>query len=191
MARRNDHSRSELRELAIEQSRALVREQGIAALTARNVADAIGYTPGTLYNLFDNLQGLVTAINIRTLHELADKIELEIRHCPTAESKLSRICQLYIQLQADEAHVCSLLFAGPKQPQSEAFSKAVHAVFDQVTEAIRPLCESESSARQDAKIVWSTLHGISLLHQNDKLDVGEADPPEHLVTRFLAQFLSR
>ncbi len=191
MARRKDHTREELRELAIEQGTQLVRENGVGALTARNVAKAIGYTPGTLYNIFDNIKGLVAAINAHTLQGLATDIEAQIQRCKTPQSKLTRICQLYIQLQADEPKLCTLIFASPLESLTEDFGSAVHAVFDQVTDAIRPLCKNDAAARQDAKIIWSTLHGICLLHQNGKLDVTEPDPPEQLVKRFLAQFLDR
>ena len=64
MARRKDHTREELTQLAIKAGRELVVEKGSAALTARNVAQAIGYTPGTLYNVFENIDALVAAINI-------------------------------------------------------------------------------------------------------------------------------
>ncbi len=191
MARRKDHTREELRELAIEAGTELVRNNGVGALTARNVAKAIGYTPGTLYNLFENIQGLVAAINARTLQGLAEDIEAQIQRCKTPESKLARICQLYIQLQDAEPKLCTLIFATPLENMTEDFGTAVHAVFDQVTEAIRPLSKNDTAARQDAKILWSTLHGICLLHQNGKLDVTEPDPPEQLVKRFLAQFLKR
>jgi AcrR family transcriptional regulator len=58
MARRSDHSRDELYNLAMTAARDIVRREGMAALTARGLATAIGYSPGTLYNLFDSLDEL-------------------------------------------------------------------------------------------------------------------------------------
>lgn len=67
MARRPDHSRDELYALAMNAARGIVERDGIRGLTARNIATAIGYSPGTLYNLFDNLDDLALQINGATL----------------------------------------------------------------------------------------------------------------------------
>jgi len=191
MARRTDHTREELTQLAIDCGRKLVTDGGPGELTARKVAQAMGYTPGTLYNLFENIDALAAAINRDTLEQFAETIAAIISLSKTPTSKLTRICQAYLELKHAQPHLWSLLFATPITYESEAYSAAIHKVFDQVTAAIRPLSESDASARQDAKIIWSTLHGICLLQQSGKLDVTEADPAQALVARFLEQFLAR
>ena len=74
MARRADHSREELCEIAMQAAERIVETDGLRALTARNVADAIGYSPGTLYNLFANLDELILQLNGRTLDALHDRL---------------------------------------------------------------------------------------------------------------------
>jgi AcrR family transcriptional regulator len=191
MARRKDHTREELTQMAVACGRDLVIAGGPSALTARKVAKAIGYTPGTLYNLFDNIEGLAAAINCVTLNEFAATI-LEIRQSQQAAHKqLEQICQAYLNIQQQHPSLWTLLFATPIHIKSESYSRAIHQVFDQVVETIRPLCSHPNTARQDAKIIWSTLHGICLLQQNGKLDVTEADSAEVLIERFLQRFLNR
>ena len=48
MARRKDHTREELIQIAIDSGREIVRTEGVASLTARRVAKEMGYTAGTL-----------------------------------------------------------------------------------------------------------------------------------------------
>ncbi len=67
MGRRSDHTRSELRDLFIEQGRRQLAEVGLAAFSARDVAKRVGYSIGTVYNVFGSYDGLVLAINARTL----------------------------------------------------------------------------------------------------------------------------
>ena len=55
MGRRSSHTAEELRELILDASTALISEGGLASLSAREVARRIGYSPGTLYNVFENL----------------------------------------------------------------------------------------------------------------------------------------
>jgi AcrR family transcriptional regulator len=191
MARRKDHTREELTQLAINCGRELVIADGTSALTARNVAKAIGYTPGTLYNLFDNIEGLAAAINCVTLNEFAETIATIRTARDTPTKQLEKICQAYLNIQQNEPALWTLLFATPTTIKTETYSAAIHQVFDQVVETIRPLCSNKNTARQDAKIIWSTLHGICLLQQNGKLNVTESDNSELLIKRFLNQFLNR
>lgn len=67
MGRRSDHSRSELEALFIEEGWRQLAEVGLARFSARDVAKRVGYSIGTLYNLFGSYDGLMLAINARTL----------------------------------------------------------------------------------------------------------------------------
>lgn len=191
MARRKDHTREELTQLAVNCGRDLVIENGTAALTARNVAKAIGYTPGTLYNLFHNIEGLTAAINCVTLNEFAATISAIRQRNGTPQKQLEKICKSYLKIQQEQPALWMLLFATPITIKSDTYGQAIHQVFDQVVETIRPLCSNKNTARQDAKIIWSTLHGICLLQQNGKLNVTESDSSAVLLKRFLNQFLNR
>lgn len=66
MGRRSDHTRAELEELIVEAGHAVMAEQGFARFSARTVAKRIGYSVGTIYNLFGSNDALVLAINTRT-----------------------------------------------------------------------------------------------------------------------------
>lgn len=189
MARRKDHTREELTELAVQAGRQLVAEQGPAALTARNVAQAIGYTPGTLYNVFENIDALAAAINIESMLTFAEKLRRLSTQSQTTEDRVRHIAFAYLEFHKDEPQLWSLLFAVPLEHHSNAYHDAIHAIFDQVTEAMQPLSETPTLARRKAKILWSTLHGICLLQQSGKLDVSQADSAEELVAQFLDQFL--
>ncbi|RZF63380.1 TetR/AcrR family transcriptional regulator [Sphingomonas populi] len=66
MGRRSDHSRAELEELILAEAHALMAEVGFARFSAREVAKRIGYSIGTIYNVFGSLDRLVLAVNSRT-----------------------------------------------------------------------------------------------------------------------------
>lgn len=191
MARRKDHSREELTQLAIDCGRKLVRKQGPAALTARNVAQAMGYTPGTLYNIFQNLEGLIVAINTESLNTLATEMD-QVHHSEqNAEQRIYQFTTTYLDFQSSEPMLWQLLFATPIDDENlnDDFHTAVHRVFDPITDTLLPISRSLKAARRDAKIIWSTLHGICLLQQSNKLNISEYDSPEDLIQRFLQNFL--
>ena len=67
MGRRSDHSRAELQEMILEAGEAHLAEVGFSGFSAREVAKRIGYSIGTLYNVFGSHDRLVLAISARTL----------------------------------------------------------------------------------------------------------------------------
>ena len=72
MGRRSDHSREDLRVLTLEAARRLLCAHGLEGLTARRVAAEIGYTPGTLYNIFENLDDLILHVTAGALDGLGE-----------------------------------------------------------------------------------------------------------------------
>ena len=70
MARRSDHSRDELREMALIAAEFLLDETPEVDISTRKIATKMGYTVGTLYQLYDNLPHLLLHVNARTLKTL-------------------------------------------------------------------------------------------------------------------------
>ena len=79
MARRSDHTREELTELAIEAALALIEEEGFANFSARQVAAKIGYTVGTLYNVFGTYDQLLFHVHARTLDHWYEFLEMRLK----------------------------------------------------------------------------------------------------------------
>ena len=75
MARRNQHSREELQDLAVAAVLEIAERDGVHAVSARSVARQIGYAPGMLYHLFENRDDLILHANARTLDTLAAAME--------------------------------------------------------------------------------------------------------------------
>ena len=79
MGRRSDHTRSELQALLIEEGWRQLSEVGLAHFSARDVAKRVGYSIGTLYNVFGSYDGLLLAINARTLSMWAADLEARLQ----------------------------------------------------------------------------------------------------------------
>ena len=62
MARRSDHTREELRRLILQAARRIIRDKGVAALSARKVASDIGYTVGTIYQHFNGMDAILITV---------------------------------------------------------------------------------------------------------------------------------
>ena len=79
MGRRSDHSRAELQALIVAVGHALMAEQGFARFSTREVAKRIGYSVGTIYNMFENADALVLAINTCTFALWACHLKAALR----------------------------------------------------------------------------------------------------------------
>ena len=67
MGRRSTHTPQQLRELILDAAQDIIQDQGLAGLSAREVARRIAYSPGTIYNMFENLDDVVLHVEARVL----------------------------------------------------------------------------------------------------------------------------
>lgn len=75
MARRSDHSRAELETMIVDEGHRQMDAVGFARFSAREVAKRIGYSIGTIYNVFGSYDRLILAINARTVALWAAHLE--------------------------------------------------------------------------------------------------------------------
>lgn len=194
MARRNDHSREEIREMALAAGEKIVSEQGHAGLSARKVASAIGYTVGTLYLVFDNLDDLVIQINGRTLDRLHERM-LEMRgRLDDPEKRLLALGHTYIEFADRNRHCWRMIFesrfpSGRGMP--EWFGEKVARMFSMVEAELCPLARhhSEQEITQAARALWSGIHGICILAITNKLDVAGVDSVHGLAESLMHNYL--
>ncbi|MBB5755022.1 TetR/AcrR family transcriptional regulator [Prosthecomicrobium pneumaticum] len=180
MARRNDHSPDELRRLALDAARRLVAEEGLRGLTVRRVAERIGYAPGTLYNLFANLDELVLRLNAETLDRMAEALAAAAA-CPPMERAAALVEAYFDRIEA-EPFAWGVLFEH-RLPAGTALPDWYGARLDRLigiaVAALEPLMTAWPVLERRRAIVamWAGLHGISTLAVGSKLAlVGPGDP---------------
>ncbi len=194
MARRNDHSREEIREMALEAAEQLVSEQGPGAFSARKVAGAIGYTVGTLYLVFDNLDDLILQMNARTLDRLHGRMLQARIQCRNSREALLRLGETYIRFADEDPHRWEMIFGhrtaeGEKTP--EWFQQKVARMFALVEAVMQPLAKRRSAPEiaQAARALWGGVHGICILALTDKLGVAGVQSVQDLAQSLINNYL--
>lgn len=199
MARRSDHSRQELYAMVMDTARTIVEQNGLRQLTARNVAAAIGYSPGTLYNLFENLDELIIHLNATTLDALYEAIS-SVKRTGEPEKDLKAMLRVYLAFLEKNTALWTAIFEfrPPGDDQMpDWYREKVGKLMTSIEEAIAPLfTDSESAARQQAAgILWSSLHGVCTLAKDGRLcpisDQSKPQMAESLIVNFLAGLRSR
>ena len=165
VGRRSDHSREELHELIVDATQEIVARDGLAGLSIRKIGDAIGYSSGTLYNVFADLNDILVHVNARTLDTLEQEFGAVAESDDVAET-LSQFGARYIAFAKAQPHVWRLLFeARPSETERPVwFYEKVDQVFARIAHALER-AESEASQEQRRELVlmlWASLNGLCL-----------------------------
>ena len=194
MARRSDHSREEIQAMAIEAAIEVLNTEGPGSLSTRKVAKAIGYTVGTLYLVFKNIDELILQVNAATLDDLQSGIVAVSQDQLDPVSTLKAMAVAYLHYAQDNFARWSLLFTWrlPEgEPVPEWFDAKVVGVFDKVKEPlqkIRPDAD-EQAYLQATREIWSGVHGACDLGLNGKLSFGGEFKADTLIESLVENYL--
>lgn len=194
MGRRNEHSREELREIALQAAEALVIEQGLAGLSTRKVVKRIGYTVGSLYMVFRNLDELVVQMNERTLDALYAKLVAAIADQPPAAA-IRALAQTYIRFALTETRRWLAIYQhrlpeGESPPDS--FTDKVSQMFALAQQQLARLSPQRSpeDIALAARALWSGIHGVCILGFDHKLEVAGGRPVQDVADSLLEHYLA-
>jgi len=175
MGRRNDHTREELRELALQAAEQLVIKHGLGGLSTRKIAANIGYTVGSLYLAFRNLDDLIAQVNERTLDDLYSQLDATARN-PGLQPKacLLALGKAYIEYAINHGNRWRMIFEHrmPEgQSVSDTFKRKVARMFELVQDQLRPLAGGRSQEQIElaSQALWSGVHGVCILGLDQKL----------------------
>ena len=195
MGRRSDHSRDEIREMAISAAANHVETEGFQSLTARKVASKIGYTVGTLYHVFRNFDDLVIHVNARTLDEMAKSIQTQTRKKRNPEVRIRSMAECYVKYATDHPDRWRLVFEhqAPRElPTPAQMKERRDVMFEMVAENLLEISPGRKRRDVDhtATALWSGIHGICILALTGKLYLGGAFSMVKLIDTLIDSVLS-
>ena len=171
MARRSEHSQEQIKEMVLSAAEAIVVKHGINELTVRKIAMDIGYTVGSIYMVFANMQDLITHIKLRTLDQLAQRLHSDI-DAPASQQILA-IAEQYFSFAEQNFNRWQFLFEFP-QAQSElplSYRQKVEQLLQPLSALLaqlRPQATAEELAIASQGL-WGAIHGITVFYQGGSL----------------------
>lgn len=154
--------------MALSVAGEIVAKKGPTVLTARSVAAGIGYTPGTLYLVFQNLDDLTLQLNGRTLDALHERLESAVAREHAPATKVRAAARAYLEFATSRPHRWRLVFEY-HPPEGETipdwYREKVMRTFDLVLATLRPLAGDWTPAAlaKAAQSFWASVHGASML----------------------------
>ncbi len=169
MARRSDHSREELKQISLAACRDIVSDGGLSKLKMRKVAERIGYTVGTLYLVFKNLDDMVEQLNGETLQELFEHCVGEPPSSDPAKT-LKKLANLFNEFVLFEKNLWEAVMLHRDHVRSPEYAQKVAQVLGLITAAIAPYYAPQNKALliHDTRVLWASLYGIYALHVSNR-----------------------
>jgi AcrR family transcriptional regulator len=168
---------------------AVLDRDGIGGVTVRAVAQEAAVSPMSVYNRFDSKEGLIVALAMRALEQLAESIDIPQDVEPVERFRLA--CRRYRDFALRHPARYSLIFGAgsPLEDRSSEAARSGRAVFTVLVGLIDAMRKTtlEKDSIEDAQIVWSALHGVVTIEQTGR---GRTPDPADTFERLLDLFAS-
>jgi hypothetical protein len=176
MARRNDHSIEEIISMATKAGHEILKDEGTARFSARKVAKKIGYTIGTIYNIFDSHTNLILHINAVTLEDMKKFILLKIKNKKANNymNYIDILADSYIEFAYENYNCWSALFEFNLSRDAHTpkwYMDKIEDLFSLLETPLRKLLlDNDSKIKKSSTVLWASLHGICQLGITGKLN---------------------
>jgi AcrR family transcriptional regulator len=193
MGRRSEHTPDVLREMIIVACEAIIARDGLAGLSAREIARVVGYSPGTIYNVFDNLDDLILQVEARMLDDLDRHLE-SLPESGTAQVGVLNLARAYLDFTTQRPRLWNLLFEHhlpQNMPVPAWYQGKLDQLLSRVEMALKPLIgdNDPAAAKRSARVLWAGVHGIASLSTTDKLAVVTSDDARALLDDLVRNYL--
>jgi AcrR family transcriptional regulator len=197
MGRRSSHTPQQIRALILDAAQEIIEAQGLAGLSAREIARRIGYSPGTIYNLFANLDDVVLNVEARVLDGLDQRLAAVHEDSASGDDgdRLVRLARAYLSFTQQKPRLWNLLFehhmpAGAELPAW--YRQKLERLAAQIERALAPHFPpgSEDERQRAAHVLWAGVHGITSLSTADKLSVVTTETAARLIDDLVGTYLA-
>lgn len=194
MARRSDHSKEELMDMVIQGTLDLIEEKQTVRITARDIAKQVGYTPGTLYTHFKNLDDIFLQVNARSLQELRARLKQAIARQPDPVDALVAMGHAYLEFAREHRYRFQAMFT-PRLPEGvdppSYLQHEIDQLFALLGEQLINISQvDEETLEVGARALWSGVHGVASLAIADQLFTPRPRLERRLVETQVRQFVA-
>ena len=165
--------------MALDAAREIVSEKGLSGLTTRKVAGRIGYTVGTLYQLFEDADDLIEQMNAETLAGLYAACKaVDLTTDPA--SSLRALAEHYIRYTRSQPLLWASVFEHRLpvgRGNSEAYMTPLLGLIGLIEQAISPFFEEgqDKERTHHARLLWASFYGIDSLASTANLSQDETE----------------
>ena len=179
VVQRREREKAELREQILRAARAIVLKEGFEALSMRKIAQAIEYSPATIYLHFPSREEIARQLTREAFGELLAYFA-PLASVKDPMERVRSFGKAYVEFGIAKPEAYRLCFLTSQDLSSEIFPVKKPGEYDVdepgdralmlVAETVRELVRDGRIAPIDpdvaAHLLWATVHGIVSLHLN-------------------------
>ena len=174
MARRKDHSPEELKAWVISSVLEFLQQQSAQALSLRQIAKMVGYSPGTLINLFGSYAHLLLAVNACTLDQISGRLEKKLTETDNlnAQQQLLLFAQEYLAFAQQHTFQWRLVFEHRLDEEVPDWQQnRINQLFELIELRLIVLSSNAKpdQLQQASRTIWASVHGICMLQVDNKI----------------------
>lgn len=168
--------REALRDRLLAAAETTIAAEGVAALRARSLAEAVGCAVGAIYTVFPDLDALILACNGRTLEAIDRAMRGAVRGMAGPAAELEALGLAYLAFAADNPTRWRALFEHrmpPGSPTPDWYAVLLETVFQSLRDPIARLMPDAAEDRREmiAQALFAAVHGIVILGLDGKVGV--------------------
>jgi AcrR family transcriptional regulator len=163
---RRAYHHGNLRAALIETSLELIEKKGVPALTLREIGARLGVSRSAAYRHFEDKAQLLAAISEAGFEQFADALEhARVSAAYGFAARISAMGLAYVRFAADHRAHFEVMFRPLDEPRmSPAGARAFAILEDTIREGQQSGDVRPGDSAAIARLVWSMVHGISMLH---------------------------
>lgn len=192
MARRADHTREELKEMILETGIKIITEEGFHALGARRIAREIGYTVGTLYNIFEDYNDIVIHINSRTIDKLNEFVKANYKESKSPIKSISNLIHVYLDFVEDNLSLWKTLYdynQGEIITLPKWYTSKIDILFTLIEVPVYAIVGDKKTSIKAARVLWAGVHGICILNLTGKMVLIDQEPVRDMADSLVKHYL--
>ncbi|WP_298855788.1 TetR/AcrR family transcriptional regulator [uncultured Ruegeria sp.] len=184
--------REQLREKLVESAEARIDQNGLNDLRARDLAKDAGCALGAIYNVFEDLNAIVMAVNGRTFKRLGKTVGTSFDGSEPPVQRLIVMSTAYLHFADENANLWRALFDLQMSDDGSVpdwYRNALKELFFFIAEPVSELFPDLDRGEMDlmTRALFSSVHGIVALGLENRFS---GVPPEQ-IERMIAQVFSR
>lgn len=186
-----DKRKAELHEKLIVAAERRIEASGLVSVRARDLAAEVGCSVGAIYNVFDDLNALILAVNGRTFHKLGKAISASLEGTE-ALPPVERLIRMSIAYQAfadDNALLWRALFDIDMTDGTvpDWYAKELDLLFANIAKPVAELFPELEGRELDLMVraLFSSVHGIVLLGLQNRISGVSRRNVERMIEQIL------
>jgi len=167
-------AKDNIQENLIQTGRQIIEEKGVEFLTARKLSEASGYSVGTIYNQFTNMDNFILIQNYLTLDALYNRLK-EVKN-DFAYDRLNGYVSVFVKFVMENSNFWFMVYKFHLNQSERSFSvtylRRISKMVMLIKEAFKDLYPALNNVKRHAcvQVLWITLFALSSLLTTNSLN---------------------